>query len=164
MCTIFGGSTGCSVLGIEVQSDLHNTAITLTKRTKLSDKVTHMGGDFLQLGQYLSMSKYDAIVSWLTILHFQNQDAVFNLAMNLLRPGGKFYAQDFATDERGLNVRERTLLSKKSFATGCYPKISTYIVLHSCGFRNIAIEDVTSDWAKFTMSRARDWQEKKRKS
>ena len=155
------GSTGCSVLGIEVQSDLHNTAIALTKRTNLSNKVTHMGGDFLQLGQYLSMSKYDAIVSWLTILHFQNQDAVFNLSMNLLRPGGKFYAQDFVTDEDGLNVRERTLLSKEVFCNGLLSKDQYKNALHSCGFRNIAIEDVTSDWAKFTMSRAIEWRRNK---
>ena len=80
------------------------------------------------------MSKYDAIVSWLTILHFQNQDAVFNLAMNLLRPGGKFYAQDFATDERGLNVRERTLLSKEVFCNGLLSKDQYKNALHSCGF------------------------------
>ena len=156
------GKTGCNVLGIEVQNDLHTTAIELTNRTKLSHKVTHMGGDFLQLGEYLSKSKYDAIVSWLTILHFQNQDALFNMSKNLLRPGGKFYAQDFVTNEEGLNVRERTLLSEEVFCNGLLSREQYRNTLHNAGFRNINIEDVTDDWTQYTLKRSEEWNQNKK--
>ena len=155
------GKTGCSVLGIEIQNDLHTTAIKLTNRTNLADKVTHMGGDFLQLGKHLSKSNYDAIVSWLTVLHFQNRDNLFRLSIDLLRPGGKFYAQDFVASEEGLNVRERTLLSEEVYCNGLVSENQYKDILHRCGFRNIVVEDVTADWKQYTANRANKWSQNK---
>lgn len=61
----------------------------------ISHKVTHLNGDFLAVGPHLQTGGYDAVVSWLTILHFVDRSSVFKIAYSLVRPGGKFYAADF---------------------------------------------------------------------
>lgn len=43
----------------------------------LDDKVHHLGGDFMKISQHLQKAGYDAIVSWLTVLHFENRAKLF---------------------------------------------------------------------------------------
>jgi hypothetical protein len=66
------GTYGCDVLAIELQEDLHGAAAELTGRceSSIKDLVTHLGGNVLKLAPHLQHGRYDAIVSWLTVLHF----------------------------------------------------------------------------------------------
>ena len=94
------------VLAIELQHDLHSHAQMLTDRCALGDRVTHMAGDFLEVEKYLTKGAYDAIVSWLTVLHFTNRLSLFQSCYDLLRPGGTMYIADLCAVST-LSVRER---------------------------------------------------------
>jgi cyclopropane fatty-acyl-phospholipid synthase-like methyltransferase len=151
------GSSGCHVLACEMQNDLHKAALEFTERTGLEDKVHHMGGDFLQLGNHLRSSTYDAVCSWLTVLHFQSRDKLFNLCYNLTRPGGQFYAQDFMASEGGVSVQEREILRSEVYCSVLQNEKQYHDSLHAAGFREIVFEDMTENWKKFTSKRSSDW-------
>jgi predicted O-methyltransferase YrrM len=91
------GAAGAEVLAVELQDDLHIAGKELTSRTGLDSRVTHVGGNFLQVVRHLGTDSYDAILSWLTILHFTQGERVtlFKDCLRVLKPGGTFYAEDF---------------------------------------------------------------------
>ncbi len=82
----------------------------------LDSKVHHVGSDFMKISLHLQKAGYDAIVSWLTVLHFENRVQLFKQCyevgldgdgivlgvtqspQQLLRPGGVFYAADFVAN------------------------------------------------------------------
>jgi len=99
------GKIGCQVLAVELQEELHRTSKELTERCNLHHLVHHMSGDILQVGQHIKENSYDAIVSWLTVLHIPNRDNLFKLCYDLLKPGGIFLAEDFY--ERSIFFRRR---------------------------------------------------------
>eukprot|EP01147_Barroeca_monosierra_P007994 gene7994-10055_t len=94
-CRYISGTVACQTLACEVQDDLNRTAAELTERCNLTSKVHHMSGDFMVLAQHLQRGGYDAIVSWLTVLHFSDRLQLFKQCYELLRPGGFFFAADF---------------------------------------------------------------------
>jgi len=146
-----GGKYGAHVLAIELQDDLHRTAKELTERCCLSN-VHHMAGDFLQVGEHLKESYYDSVVSWLTILHIQNREKVFQLCFNLLKPGGIFYAEDFFKIHVFTPQEIRTLQLEVSCPY--VPDLNTYKnQLRKAGFEVIGVEDLTADWKKYTKDR-----------
>ena len=49
-------TTGCHLMALELQEDLHKVASDLTKRCKLEDKVTHICGNFLRMDFGISSS------------------------------------------------------------------------------------------------------------
>jgi hypothetical protein len=49
----------------------------------------------LQVGPHLHPNVYDAVVSWLTVLHIDERPKLFKIAYSLLRPGGVWFAADF---------------------------------------------------------------------
>jgi hypothetical protein len=65
---------------VELQEDLHSAAVELTERcggtsdpsgqTFDKEAVTFMCGNILTVAPHLQINSYDAIVSWITILHF----------------------------------------------------------------------------------------------
>lgn len=145
------GKYGCQVLAIELQDDLHRTGKELTERCGLKN-VTHMAGDFLEVGQYLKENFYDSIVSWLTILHIQNREKLFESAFHLLKPGGILYAEDFYK----LHLFTPQEIQTLQYEVSCpyVPDLNTYKnQLRKAGFEVVSAEDLTESWKEFTANR-----------
>lgn len=118
------GRYGCEVVALELQEELSHTASELTARCKLDRSVTHLNGDFMAVGRHLQAGGFDAIVSWLTVLHFTDRHSFFGACARLLRSsssgaepataaatrGGRLYAADFFAKRR-LSKEERRVLA-----------------------------------------------------
>jgi cyclopropane fatty-acyl-phospholipid synthase-like methyltransferase len=144
---------GASVTACELLPELHRAAVEFTTRCGLSDSVTHVEGDFMVTSQNLSRASADAIVSWLTVLHFSDRRALFKHCYNVLKPGGYFFAADFYQRSL-LTKKERQILEE---SVGCRSLASSFLEyqseLHDAGFKIIKAENMTDDWAKYTKQR-----------
>ena len=142
--------TGAKVTALELQEDHHLVGIDLTKRCGLENNVEHLCGDFLDLK--LPNDQYDTVVSWLALYHIPERDKLLETCMNILKPKGCFFAEDFAFHQP-FNENEKLELSKDFFAN--------YIVSYSeyrddlvkAGFSEIVVDDMTTSWSNFTKSR-----------
>lgn len=152
----FGGKLGASVLAVELQDDLHRTAAELTARCGLNDNVHHLAGDILQVGQHLRPDSYDAIVSWLTVLHIPERAQLFKTCYSLLKPGGVFYAEDFF-EKATLTEEEKRRLADDVYCP-YLPNEETYKRdLVQAGFEIVTFEDLTEDWRQYTTQRVAKW-------
>ena len=93
------GKVGCQVLACELQGDLHSTAEEFTQRADLSKMVHHIHGNFMSISAHLQLSAYDGIMSWLTMLHFDDRPMLFRRCYELLRPGGVLFVASFGSPE-----------------------------------------------------------------
>jgi cyclopropane fatty-acyl-phospholipid synthase-like methyltransferase len=149
-------TTGCHVTAVELQPELNAMAEDLTRRCGLSALVSHMCGDALEAP--LPEGAFDAVVSWLAIVHIPNRPRLFARAARSLRSGGGCYVEDlcmrapFAPDDaRDL----RNVVYGLTVTT-----IADYIDdLRSAGFRDVQATDLTPDWAPFAASRLEAWRE-----
>eukprot|EP00043_Microstomoeca_roanoka_P006354 m.62229 g.62229 ORF g.62229 m.62229 type:complete len:582 (+) comp13381_c0_seq5:173-1918(+) len=147
------GKTGCLVLACEIQDDLSRTATELTTRCDLSSKVHHMTGDFMTLSHHLQRNGYDAIVSWLTVLHFADRLTLFKSCYELLRPGGFFFAADFFALQ-ALTKQEKQILNDEVGCQTLAASIDDYKhELELAGFKIVEISDTTEDWKSYTRGR-----------
>ena len=91
-------------------------------------------------------------MSWLALYHIPERDKLLETCMNILKPKGCFFAEDFAFHQP-FNENEKLELSKDFFAN--------YIVSYSeyrddlvkAGFSEIIVDDMTTSWSNFTKSR-----------
>ncbi|EGD82486.1 hypothetical protein PTSG_03135 [Salpingoeca rosetta] len=146
-------TTGCLVLACEIQEDLSRTAMEMTSRCGMTSKVHHMTGDFMPLSQHLQRSGYDAVVSWLTVLHFQDRLSLFRQCHELLRPGGFFFAADFFA--RGaLTAEEKQTLADEVGCETLAASLEDYKhELELAGFKVTTLEDMSEDWTAYTRER-----------
>ena len=149
--------TGCEVLAVEMQHDLHSTAQILTDRCGLANSVTHMAGDFLEVEKFLQRQSYSTIVSWLTVLHFPDRRALFQSSYELLQPGGIFYMADLCRCDN-LSVRERRLLREEVYCQRLSSLDELVTELENVGFR-VSYQDLRGDhWATLTKDRVAKWE------
>ena len=87
-------TTGCHVTALELQPELHRVGLDLTRRSGLADRVTHLCGDALE--QPLSPQAFDAVISFLAIVHIPHRPALMKRVRDALRPGGQCYIEDLA--------------------------------------------------------------------
>eukprot|EP01126_Amoeba_proteus_P026456 TRINITY_DN2619_c0_g1_i2.p1 TRINITY_DN2619_c0_g1~~TRINITY_DN2619_c0_g1_i2.p1 ORF type:complete len:450 (+),score=74.70 TRINITY_DN2619_c0_g1_i2:444-1793(+) len=154
------GKHGVEVLAIELQSDLNRTSAELVQRCGLSSMVINIGGDFLKVGPHLCSDGYDAIVSWLTILHIQNREKLFHLCYRNLKPGGYFFAEDFFKISKFTS--EELSLLQEEVACPYVPDMNSYKnQLRKAGFECIQVTDLTSDWRDFTRDRVSKMEDNK---
>jgi sarcosine/dimethylglycine N-methyltransferase len=151
-------STGCHVTAIELQSELNALAVDLTRRTGLAQRVEHVEGDALAVT--LPECGYDAVASWLAIVHIPDRPGLFARVARSLRPGGGCYIEDlcmrapFAGDDA------------RDFRNVVYGQTATSIAdyasdLRTAGFRNIETTDLTPDWAPFAGARLAAWRQER---
>eukprot|EP00730_Choanoeca_flexa_P001746 TRINITY_DN10766_c0_g4_i4.p1 TRINITY_DN10766_c0_g4~~TRINITY_DN10766_c0_g4_i4.p1 ORF type:complete len:584 (+),score=136.26 TRINITY_DN10766_c0_g4_i4:64-1815(+) len=147
------GKVGCQVLAVDIQEDLSRTAAELTQRTSLKDKVHHMTGDFSQVAQHLQRGGYDHIISWLTVLHFDQRQQLFRQCYELLRPGGVFFAADFVCLGL-LQPNEKRILEQEVGCRSLADSIDEYKrELELAGFKIESCQDMSQDWKKYTAQR-----------
>lgn len=151
---LLAGEVGCQVLACEIQDDLHRTALELTERCGLSERVHHMAGDFLKMAQHLQRGAYGSVLSWLTVLHFSDRGRFFRLCYGLLQPGGTFYAADFVA-AGALSHGEWKVLREEVGCSSMAAGVQAYAAeLRDAGFQVEKVENVTDDWRAYTDERA----------
>jgi cyclopropane fatty-acyl-phospholipid synthase-like methyltransferase len=140
--------TGAYVTALELQPDLHATAVDLTQRCGLSSRVTHRLGNVLDgLDE-----TYDAIFSMLCFLHIADRASLFTNCRAGLKSGGALYIEDYALG-RALTKTESEDLAVKVQCPFLNSAQDYQSDLHRAGFADVSVIDVTADWTAFTSQR-----------
>lgn len=149
-------SVGCHVTALELQQPLHEIGVDLTRRTGLAGQVTHVCADALT--HPLADASFDAVVSFLAIVHIPDRPRLFARLARALRPGGGCYVEDlcmrapFATsdieDVRHI-VYGNSITSIEAYAED----------LRTAGFTDVVATDLTPDWAPFATERLAAWRQ-----
>jgi sarcosine/dimethylglycine N-methyltransferase len=146
---------GCHVTALELQNNLHALATRLTARCGLGQRVTHVWGDALTAA--LPEAPFDAVVSWLTLLHIPERPRLLAQLARMLRRGGQCYIEDlyqrapFATSD--LHDVHQTIFGVTLTSIADYVRD-----LHEAGFTGITATDLSDDWAAFCGARMAAWQ------
>ena len=141
---------GLEITALELQSDQHEQARSLTRRVGLEPAIDHVCGDFLE--HDFADARFDAVVSWLALYHIPERARLLGRCHQLLRAGGRFYAEDLFA--RG-NIDDDQLadLERDLYAI-TLPDFDAYQGdLERAGFVVETIDDMTDDWADFTQTR-----------
>jgi sterol 24-C-methyltransferase/phosphoethanolamine N-methyltransferase len=149
-------TTGCHVTALELQPELHQIGVDLTRRSALEGRVTHLCGDALTYK--LPLAEFDAAVSWLAILHIADRPRLFARLARALRAGGQCYVEDLA--ERA-PFAPRDLADLRGVVHGItVTSPADYVAdLRAAGFAEVAPTDLTSDWAPYAAERLRTWRQ-----
>ena len=143
-------STGCAVVALELQEDLHLAASDLTRRCGLDGRVRHVRGDILDGPP--SPGGFDALISYLVFLHIPDRSGLLHACCDALVTGGRIYIEDFTLltepgSEGWAALRTKVMCSY-------LPTPETYgRQLRDAGFGEVVIEDLTADWTAFTAER-----------
>ncbi len=140
---------GCRMAALELQPDLHATAVQLTERCGLSDRVDHLCGNVLD---GVSPDEYDAVVSWLTFLHIPQRRELYARCFEALKPGGGMYVEDyFARGE--FTPGEQESLARDVFCERV-PSMDEYREeLSAAGFEALELIDMSEAWTAFVQER-----------
>jgi len=145
---------GCHVTALELQPDLHAIGVDLTRRCGLQDRVTHLCGDALT--QPLPPGSFDAIISFLAVLHIADRPALFGRWAEALRAGGRCFIEDLC---QRAPFAPRDLQDLRAVVHGLtVTGIEDYDGdLRRMGFADIVTTDLTSDWAPYATDRLQAW-------
>jgi sarcosine/dimethylglycine N-methyltransferase len=147
---------GCRVTALELQPKLNAIAVDLTQRTGLSERVTHVLGD--ALAYPFADAEFDAVVSWLAILHIPDRPRLLQRLVRGLRSGGGCYVEDLCM--RAVFVPEDLRDLREIVFGVSVTSIEDYAKdMRAAGFVDVAVTDCTSDWAPFAVERLRLWQQ-----
>lgn len=150
-------TTGCSVVGVELQRDLYEASVSLTSRCLSINKLVSFvnadatGVHSLQLPFGLH-GQFDHFMSLLVNLHIPDRRALHAGILPRIRPGGTFVIDDFAAVAPATAAEGRTLvdLVKAPSVTS----VSAYVAeLEDVGFVDVETVDMTAKWAHWTAAR-----------
>lgn len=149
-------TVGCHVTALELQRPLHDIGIDLTRRTGLADKVTHVCADALT--HPMPDATFDAVVSFLAIVHIPDRPHLFARLARALRPGGGSYIEDLC---RRAPFAPSDLEDVRHIVYGnSITTIEDYVRdLRAAGFSDVAATDLTPDWAPFAAERLAAWRQ-----
>jgi SAM-dependent methyltransferase len=147
-------TTGCHVTALELQPELHRVGLDLTRRSGLADRVTHVCGDALD--QPLSLQAFDAVISFLAIVHIPHRPALMKRVRDALRPGGQCYIEDLAC-RAPFTPRDLEELHRVVHGVSV-TSIEEYAGdLRQAGLFDVVATDLTDDWAPYAAQRLADW-------
>lgn len=163
-----GTYSNISVLAIELQHDLHDAAVELTSRCveqSVRDNIHYMAADYLAVAPHLQRESFDSISSWLTVLHFdqQQRNRLFKVSYDLLKPGSgdsisTFFVEDFC-QLHPLNKQEQYLLRNEVYCNYLSTVEQYKADLLAAGYRSVEAFDLTEKWRIYTQQRADDMRE-----
>ena len=143
-------TSGCKVTALELQPDLNSTAMKLTARCRLQDKVTHLCGDILD--GLPENKQYDALVSWLTFLHIPDRPTLYSNCFAAMKPGTGIYVEDYF-ERNPLSDQDKRVLRREVYCD-CVPTMSEYFnELSEAGFTRIELVDKSAQWTEFVVER-----------
>jgi SAM-dependent methyltransferase len=147
-------TVGCSVTALELQPELHDIGRDLTRRCGLADRVSHVCGDALSYP--LPRAGFDAVISFLAILHIPDRPALMKRLVDALQAGGRCYIEDLC---QRAPFSPRDLQDVRNVVHGLtVTAIDDYAAdLRRGGFVDVAATDMTSDWAPFAAQRVAAW-------
>ena len=144
-------TVGCHVTALELQQELHDVAVDLTRRCGLGKRIAHVRGDALSYP--LEVGRFDAAVSWLAVHHIPERPRLIERLAQAVRPGGHVYIEDLCertpfSEADAAEVRETlhavTLTDAEDLAQE----------LDDAGFDEIDMVDMTPSWGSFCRARA----------
>ena len=139
---------GCRVTGLELQPQFQQMAVELTERTGLSEWVTFVQGDILAG----IAGSFDAWLSLLVFLHIPDRKTLFSQCAAVLKPGGRFYIEDYVQLEPLTPVEQRILAEQ--IACPYLPTLESYQQdLARAGLGVLAYENVTPLWHNWVHKR-----------
>jgi SAM-dependent methyltransferase len=149
-------TVGCPVTALELQPEVHAIAADLTRRCGLDGRVTHLCGDALSYP--IPDASFDAVVSWLAVLHIPDRPRLLARLARALRPGGRCYSEDFAMRAP---FAPRDLRDLREIVFGITVTSTEEYVhdLEVAGFVEIAATDMTDQWLPFVTQRLKAWRE-----
>jgi cyclopropane fatty-acyl-phospholipid synthase-like methyltransferase len=145
---------GCHVTALELQPELHEIAVDLTRRCALDRLVTHVCADALTYP--LTDASFDAWVSWLAILHIPDRPRLLARLRRALRPGGRCHIEDLCMRA---TFAPRDLNDVRQIVHGnVVTTIADYKAdLEAAGFVDVVTTDLTPDWAPYAAERLTAW-------
>lgn len=148
-------ATGCHVVALELQPKVHALAADLTQRCGLADRVEHLCGD--ALSHPFPDASFDAIVSWLAVLHIPDRKRLYARLAPALRPGGGCYIEDLCMRApfAAKDLRDLRDIVFGISVTGIQDHVDD---LQAAGFVDVVATDQTADWAPYTGARLAAWQ------
>jgi sarcosine/dimethylglycine N-methyltransferase len=149
-------AVGCAVTALELQPRVHVIAADLTRRCGLEGRVTHLCGDALSYP--FPDASFDAVVSWLAVLHIPDRPRLLSRLARALCPGGRYYSEDFAMRAP---FAPRDLRDLREIVFGItVTSIEEYVSdLGNAGFIGIVATDMTEPWLPFVTERLKAWRE-----
>ena len=148
-------TTGCHVTALELQPDLHAIGVDLTRRTGLAGQVTHVCGD--ALSHEFADGSFDAVVSFLAIVHIPERPRLFARLAHALRPGGGCYVEDLC---QRAPFAARDLADLRDVVCATVTSQDVYACeLQQAGFADVTVTDLTPDWAPFAAERLAAWRD-----
>jgi len=141
---------GCAVTAVELQPDLDALGQKLTERCGLSEHITHHCGDILETD--LPEAKFDAMVSWLTVLHIPERQRLFGRCRRALKTHGRVSIEDFYAPTALDAQTQHTL--KKEVACPYLPSKKDYAnQLEQSGFEVVELQEMSEEWTGFVADR-----------
>jgi sarcosine/dimethylglycine N-methyltransferase len=140
---------GCKVTALELQDDLHQAAVKLTELCGLDRHVDCVQGNILEFEPEFT---FDAWISLLVFLHIGDRRSLFAKAAKLLKPGGRFYIEDYFA-RNPLSTNDRVTL-QGVVACPLLPTRDRYLTdLAQAGFIEVEFEEVTDKWQPWVQNR-----------
>ena len=144
-------TVGCHVTALELQQELHDIALDLTRRCNLTKRVTHVRGDALTYP--LEVGGFDAAVSWLSVHHIPDRPHLMERLAHAIRPGGHVYIEDLVVRE--ISSREDFARLRHTLYARTITDVDAYAQdLEDANFDEIDIADMTASWGTWCQSRA----------
>lgn len=150
--------SGCRVTAVELQSDMHEVAQSLTRRCELDGLINHICGDIHTTP--LKKKGYDAIVSWLAIYHIPNHQDLYQHLSQALKTGGRLYFEDLYVDGE-FNDDEQQEINHLLYGENLQTKDDYLLTLRQAGFTDITFTDQTDRWQPFVANRLENFRANK---
>jgi len=149
-------TVGCHVTALELQPEVHAIAADLTRRCGLDGRVTHLCGD--ALSHPIPDASFDAVVSWLAVLHIPDRPRLLARLAKALHSGGGCAIEDFSMR---VAFAAQDLRDLREIVFGItVTSIEDYVHdLAAAGFIDIAATDMTEHWLPFVTQRLKTWRE-----
>lgn len=147
-------TTGCHVTALELQRELHDIGVDLTRRAGLERRVTHACGDALSYP--LSDLSFDAVISFLAVLHVPDRPRLMQRMARALKQGGRCYVEDLCQRAPFAAADLEDVLTIVHGVT--VTRIDDYARdLAQAGFVEVVPTDLTPDWAPYAAERLQAW-------
>jgi cyclopropane fatty-acyl-phospholipid synthase-like methyltransferase len=148
-------STGCHVTALELQPKVHALAADLTQRCGLAGRVLHVCGDALVCP--MEDRAFDAVVSWLAVLHITDRRRLYARLARTLRRGGWCYVEDLCMRApfAAQDLRDLREVVFGVSVSGIEEQVADMV---AAGFVDVVAADETADWAPYAGTRLTAWQ------
>ncbi len=144
--------SGCSVYGIELQTDRYEWAMQTTRKVGLQERVKFSDANACNVIDELS-EKYNYAIAFLSILHFPGKEKFLKALGRRIEKGGGVYIEDYVR-ERELRPEERTALANVIACPDLLLRDRYIAALREGGLEEMGQADnPTPEWMKFAEER-----------